>query len=178
VAVASQSPAHVLLITGRPGVGKTTIVRKVAAALSGRRLGGFYTEEIRAAGMRQGFRLVTFDGREWTMAHVEIRGPHRVGRYGVDVAAVQAAAASALAPGLADLYLVDEVGRMECLSPVFVVALRQLLDLPATVVATVALRGQGLIAEIKHRPDVELWTVTSANRDEAPARVAAWLERA
>ncbi|MFZ1060598.1 MAG: nucleoside-triphosphatase, partial [Candidatus Rokuibacteriota bacterium] len=47
---------HVLLITGNPGSGKTTVIRRVAAALSGRRLGGFYTEEIRVGGERRGFR--------------------------------------------------------------------------------------------------------------------------
>ncbi len=173
-----RARAHALLITGSPGVGKTTIIRKVAAALSGRRLGGFYTEEIRVDGQRRGFRLVTFEGRQWTMAHVEVRGPHRVGKYGVDVAVVEEAASSALAVGRADLYLVDEIGRMECLSPGFVVALQQLLDSPATVVATVALHGTGLIADVKRRADAELWTVTRSNRDDLPGRVVAWLRRA
>ena len=163
-----------LLITGSPGVGKTTIIRKVAASLARRRLGGFFTREIRAGRERRGFQLVTFDGREWLMAHADIRGPHRLGKYGVDVAAVEAAA-SALAPGRAELYLLDEIGRMECLSPAFVAAVRKLLDSPTTVVATVALRGDGLIAEVKQRADTEIWTVTRANRDDLPARVVAWL---
>jgi nucleoside-triphosphatase len=48
-----------LLLTGRPGVGKTTVIKKVAEAL-GDRAGGFYTEEIRGAeGRRRGFQLVT-----------------------------------------------------------------------------------------------------------------------
>ena len=171
------SRARVLLITGSPGVGKTTVIRKVAASLAGRRLGGFYTKEIRAGRERRGFRLVTFDGREWVMAHADIRGPHRLGKYGVDVAAVEAAA-SALMPGRAELYLLDEIGRMECLSPGFVAAVRQLLDSPATVVATVALHGDGLIAEVKQRADGEIWTVTRANRDDLPGRVVAWVQRA
>jgi nucleoside-triphosphatase len=165
----------VLLITGSPGVGKTTVIRRVAAQLAGRRVGGFYTKEIRAGRERRGFQLVTFDGREWTMAHADVRSPARVGKYGVDIAAVEAAATSALAPGRADLYLVDEIGRMECLSPGFVAAMQELLDSPATVVATVALRGDGFIALVKQRADIEIWTVTRANRDELPARVLAWL---
>ncbi len=166
-----------LLITGSPGVGKTTVIRKVAASLSGRRIGGFYTEDIRADGQRQGFRLVTFDGRERIMAHVDLGGPHRVGKYKVDVGAVDEAAQSALSAGNADLYVVDEIGKMECLSPRFLASMRRLLDSSAPVVATVALRGGGLITEVKGRADAELWTVTRANRDELPARVLAWLGR-
>jgi nucleoside-triphosphatase len=121
---------------------------------------------------------VTFDGREWLIAHADIRGPHRLGKYGVDVATVEAPTTSALATGRGDLYLVDEIGRMECLSPAFVAAVWKLLDSPTTVVATVALRGDDVIAEIKQRPDTEIWTVTRDNRDDMPARVLAWLRLA
>ncbi len=171
----SPSGARLLLLTGKPGVGKTTVIRKVAASLAGRRLGGFYTKEVLAGRERRGFQLVAFDGREWLMAHEDIRGPHRLGKYGVDVATIEAAAMPTLAPDAAELYLVDEIGRMECLSPVFVAALWKLLDSPTTVVATVALRGDGVIGEVKQRPDTETWTVTRDNRDDMPARVLAWL---
>jgi nucleoside-triphosphatase len=169
----------VLLITGSPGSGKTTVIRKVASALSGRRLGGFYTEEIRVGGERRGFRLLTFNGRESVMAHVEFRGPHRVGKYGVDVSVIDAVAASALAvTDATDIYLVDEIGKMECLSPKFIAALRALLDSRKTVVATIAQRGGGFMAEVKQREDAELWTLTRGNRDGVPARVLAWLASA
>ena len=103
---------NVLLLTGVPGIGKTTVIRDLAASLSGWRVAGFYTEEIRVAGQRHGFRAVTFDGRERVMAHVDYRGPHRVGKYGVDVAAIDALAESALPVRQAvDVYLVDESSR-------------------------------------------------------------------
>jgi nucleoside-triphosphatase len=168
---------HVLLITGRPGVGKTTVIRKVAAALRGRRLAGFYTEEVRAGGARRGFRLATFRGGERLMADVALRGPHRVGRYGVDVGAVDEVAGAELALREGSIYLVDEIGKMECLSPAFVAGMRRLLDSAATVVATVAERGSGFIAEVKRREDVELWEVTHASRDQLPGRIVEWLGR-
>jgi nucleoside-triphosphatase len=168
---------HVLLLTGSPGVGKTTALRKVAAGLGRRRLRGFYTEEIRHRGQRQGFRAVTFDGRAATMAHVSVPGSARVGKYGVDVAVVDDLARSTLAVDRdTQVYLVDEIGKMECLSREFVAAMRALLDAGHPVVATVGLRGAGLIAEVKRRPDAETWAVTHANRTEIPERALGWLK--
>ena len=168
--------ARTLLITGPPGVGKTTVVQKIAASLAGWRLAGFYTEEIRDAGRRRGFRAVTFDGSVTTIAHERIGGPHRVGKYGVDISAIDALAAAALtATPSTDACLVDEIGKMECLSSVFVVAARRLLDGPTPFVATVGLRGGGFIAEVKRRSDVEVWKVTRANRDRVPQSAVARL---
>jgi nucleoside-triphosphatase len=165
----------VLLITGRPGSGKTTALRRAAAALAGWRLGGFYTEEIREAGVRRGFRAVTLEGQARDMARSDHPGPARVGRYGVDLAVVDWLASTLSDDAAADAWLVDEIGRMECLSPRFVAAVRALLDTGAPVVATVAERGGGLIAEVKLRPDAELRTVTRATRDALPAVIVDWL---
>jgi nucleoside-triphosphatase len=169
---------HVLLLTGRPGVGKTTLIRRVAASLAGQHLGGFYTEEIRVAGERRGFRLTTFDGRQGVMASVDLRGRDRVGRYGVAVAVIDELAATALAPGRSvSVYLVDEIGKMECLSRGFVDAMHALLESARTVVATIAQRGSGFIAAVKARDDVEIVEVTRGNRDALVQQVLAWLER-
>jgi nucleoside-triphosphatase len=157
-----------LLITGRPGIGKTTVIRRLAARLKGRRLGGFYTAEIREGGERKGFRLVAFGGQEAVIAHADLPKAFRVGKYGVDVAALEDAA-SLLAPHAdADVILVDEIGKMECLAPGLVAAIEGLLDGARPLVATVAAKGSGLIAAVKARPDVELIEVTRENRDVLP----------
>jgi nucleoside-triphosphatase len=168
-----------LLLTGAPGVGKTTVIRTVAGRLADRRLGGFFTEEIRSGHVRQGFALVTFDGRRALMAHVGRAGGPRVGKYGVDVGAIEAMARSALAVRAdIDVYLVDEIGKMECLSAAFVAATRTLLDTAGVpVVATIGQRGGGFMDEVKRRRDGELWEITPANRDAMPARVRDWIER-
>jgi nucleoside-triphosphatase len=171
--------SSILLLTGVPGVGKTRVIQRVAGGISESRVSGFFTEEIRPGSHRRlGFRAVTFDGRETVISHVDFPGPQRVGRYGVEVAALDELAGWAvetLAPER--VYLIDEIGKMECCSDRLVAALRRLLDSGAPVVATVAVRGGGLIAEVKTRPDAELWEVTRKNRDGLPARILSWLSR-
>lgn len=165
-----------LLITGAPGVGKTTVLRAVASALADRPIQGFLTEEIRAGGQRVGFGIQTFEGRTATLAHTRSPSSHRVGRYGVDVETLDRIVDAALPPNEgAAAYLVDEIGKMECLSRRFVAAMERLLEGHVPVVATVAQNGSGFIAEVKRRQDVELREVTRANRDELPSAVLRWL---
>jgi nucleoside-triphosphatase len=164
-------------LTGAPGSGKTTALRRAAETLRTRwRLGGFYTEEIRVRGVRRGFRAVTLDGEMRDLARVDFPGSPRIGRYGVDVAVVDRLAEALSRDRTVDAWLVDEIGKMECLSERFVAAMRALLDGRVPVVATVALRGTGFIAEVKRRPDVVLRTIARATRDDAPAGIVAWLE--
>jgi len=170
---------HVLLVTGVPGVGKTTLLRRVAEQAQ-QPLGGFTTEEIRTQGQRVGFRIVPLLGRGRVMAHVSLRSHARVGHYGVDVDAIDAVAESALAldPDVG-VYVVDEIGKMECFSQRFVAAMRRLLDSDKRVVASIARKGTGFIAEVKRRPDVELWEVTVRNRDGLADLILKWIaERA
>ncbi len=106
-------------------------------------------------------------------------GPHRVGKYGVDVSIIDQLASSGLGLNPAvDLYLVDEIGRMECLSQRFIAAMRALLESRTLVVATIAQRGSSFIAEAKQTNGAELWEVTHANRDALPERAVAWLRAA
>jgi nucleoside-triphosphatase len=167
-----------LLLTGRPGIGKTTVLRSAARSLAGFRLLGFYTEEIRAGSARRGFRLITFEGDEAVIAHIDLPPP-RVSKYGVDVAAIDR-----FATRLRDvrdpsaIYLVDEIGKMECMSALFVEAIKRLLESGRPLVATVAQRGGGFIDDVKRLPDAELWQVTHASRQLLPSRIVAWVHAA
>ena len=106
-----------ILITGLPGVGKTTLIRELAKRLAEYHPAGFYTEEIRnKQGTREGFRLVTLCGRQLVLSHVNHPGPHRVGRYGVDVAGFERLLAEIDLRHLpSQLIVIDEIGKMECL---------------------------------------------------------------
>ncbi len=115
-----------ILLTGPPRCGKTTVVQRVAAGFPGR-VAGFYTREVREQGVRVGFEIITLDGQAAALSHVDFPGPYRVGKYGVSLENLHRVGLPALetGPGI-DLIVVDEVGKMECLSGQFVAALERL----------------------------------------------------
>ncbi len=165
-----------LLLTGRPGVGKTTVLRKVAQAL-GERAGGFYTEEVREDGRRVGFRIVTLDGQWGWLAHVRLPGRYRVGRYNVKLEDLETMGVAAVrrALGLRKVILIDEIGPMELFSPAFKHVVMQAMDSTLPLVATVMARFDPWVYALKARADTEVWEITRANRNAMPERVLAWI---
>jgi nucleoside-triphosphatase len=172
---AGENRAKNILITGLPGTGKTTVILRLIDLLKGRRLAGFYTEEIREEGERKGFRVASLSGGSGTLAHLDLRTGCRVGTYSVDVRAFEEIALPEFQKPC-DALLIDEIGKMECFSERFVKAVRGALEGRVPLVATAALKGGGFIAQVKSRPDVEIQEVTRANRDEMPARLKERLE--
>jgi nucleoside-triphosphatase len=170
-----------ILIEGRPGAGKSTVARRLADRLGqdGISVSGFVTEEIRESGRRLGFSLEQLGGQQGVLAHVEIPGPPRVGRYGVDLAALERIAIPALEEaGEHDVAIVDELGKMELASRPFRDALSALLDRPVRVVATVQSASHPFTDALKRRRDIETLRVTTANRNELPELLAARLRSA
>lgn len=149
-----------------PGVGKTTLIKRLSEALNSFDPVGFYTEEIREGGERKGFELISLDGKRSLLSHKEMRSPHRVGQYKVDIKGFEdfLDSISFLNP-LTRLIVIDEIGKMECLSDPFKKLLKETLDSEKWVIATIALKGSGLIAEVKERKDVQLFEITPRNRD-------------
>jgi nucleoside-triphosphatase len=164
-----------VLVEGRPAVGKTTVARRLSALLreAGVPLAGFVTEELRERGHRVGFAIETFEGARAMLAHVDLPGPPRVGKYGVDLPAFERLALRALASPPADgLALIDELGKMELASEPFRATISELLERPVPVVATVQAARHPFTDALKRWPAIELVKVTSRNRDELPAQLA------
>ena len=167
---------RVLLLTGKPGVGKTALIKEALTGTQAKS-GGFYTEEIRIGPIRQGFRIRTLDGQEAILAHVDISSPHQVSRYRVDTETLDRVAVSALRRALkeADLIVVDEIGKMELLSPQFREAVMQAANSGKRVLGTIMLNPHPFADEIKRHPEVETLLVTRDNRTEVMKKVSNWL---
>ncbi len=155
-----------IFITGLPGVGKTTLIKRIADELKGFHPAGFYTTEIREAGIRKGFELISLDGKRGILSHVDIESPHRVGKYRVDIKGFEDFLDSIpfLDPAGGPI-IIDEIGKMECLSDKFRLMIKDILDSARLVIATIALKGGGVISEIKKRNDVRFFEITEINRN-------------
>ncbi len=155
-----------ILITGPPGIGKTTMIKNLSKRLSPLHPVGFYTEEIREGGIRKGFELLTLEGARGILSHIDLKSPYRIGKYRVDVKGFEDFLNKI--PFLKQethLIIIDEIGKMECLSDLFKKLLKEILDSEKRVIATIALKGSGLIEEIKKREDVVLFEIFQRNRD-------------
>ena len=174
-----SKPAKILL-TGLPGCGKTTAVMKIISNLDSERIAGFYTKEIRENDTRKGFSWNCLDGSTGILAHTKIKGPHKVGKYGVDIAGFE----KSIMPILdidnnnAELFVIDEIGRMECFSKKFATAIRSLFSSNKSVLATVAKKGKGLISEVKNYPETNLFNLTVQNRDKIITEISQILKKA
>jgi nucleoside-triphosphatase len=155
-----------ILLTGLPGTGKTTLLCNVAEELKHLRPVGFFTSEIREASTRKGFELRSLDGKKGVLAHVDIESTYWVGKYKVDVKSFEAfLEAIPILGSSVRLMIIDEIGKMECFSELFRRLVRQVLDSDKTVLATVALKGDGFIDGIKKREDVHLVELVESRRE-------------
>jgi nucleoside-triphosphatase len=161
-----------LFLTGNPGVGKTTLIRAVLERLEGVSCSGFYTEEKRHRGQRVGFAIVTLDGETGTLASLGTQPP-TIGKYSIHLEEFEKLALPRLESHArhAELYVIDEIGKMELLSSKFKTTIIDLLAQPTHLLATVAKKGNGFLKEIKSRSDIEVIEVTRASRDQLPQKI-------
>jgi len=161
-----------ILITGLPGVGKTTLIKKLSEELKHLHPAGFYTEEIREAGQRKGFELISLNGKRGLLSHKDIKSPYRVGEYKVDIESFENLLDSVPFFDPSNrLIVIDEIGKMECFSDPFKNLLKKIFNSGKLVIATVAMKGRGLITETKERQDIKLFEMTKDNRDSLPFEI-------
>jgi len=167
---------HVYLLTGRPGSGKTSLIKQAVSKMRDQ-AGGFYTEEIRNGGGRVGFRLVTLDGEEAVLAHVKLPGPYRVSKYGVDLKSLDRVGVSAITKAAQEdkLIVIDEIGKMELFSEKFRTVVARVIDNERRILGTIMLGSDPWVETIKRNPGVNLVTVTRGNHQQVLARLSAWL---
>jgi nucleoside-triphosphatase len=165
-----------LLLTGNPGCGKTTLIQRVVARLRCP-IGGFYTEEIREGGMRLGFKVITFDGQEGKLAHIGVDSPLRVGKYGVDLKALETVGVVSVRHALGEnaLVVIDEIGPMELFSQAFCQVVLDALDSENVAFGSIVKRSKPFSDQIKARPDVTVLEVHRGNRDALVDQVLALL---
>ena len=165
---------RVFILTGTPGVGKTTVLTRTVEALKaqGVSAGGMISREVRKSGVRVGFEIIDLtNGNLGWLAQVSQKSGPQVGKYRVNIKDLENVGAKAIAEAVekCDVVAIDEIGPMELFSPTFKQVVKQALNSKKPVLAVVHAKAiDTLINEAKRREDAETFTVTPANREDLP----------
>jgi len=149
-----------ILITGLPGCGKSTLVKKLIA---GKKVGGIVTPEIRRGRWRWGFEIVDLSsGDKGVLASIDVKEGPAVGKYRVNLEDLDEVGSKALEEAVNDprieIIVIDEIGKMECFSERFKRAVVAALDSEKHVLATISYQDfDPFIREIKSRPNAQLF---------------------
>ena len=156
-----------ILITGLPGVGKTTLITQILEELNVCAI-GFVTKELRKEGSRYGFTVETLSGTNKLLASKEEKHcKYRVGKYCVYVENVDFIVKileEEIGKKSYSMIVIDEIGKMELFSPSFKRFLLTSLE-EQKVVGTIMMRDNSFSKEIKNRSDVRLYNIDRTNRD-------------
>ena len=161
-----------ILLTGRPGIGKTTALRSIVNGLDPNSVSGFWSREIREKGQRIGFAIETLSGKIGTLAHVDLKYGPKVSKYRVNIEDID----SIIVPELemaresGRFIIIDEIAKMELFSDNFADEVRRCLD-TKRVIGTIQERKLPFLDEVRTRSDVTLLELTISNRNQIPFRV-------
>jgi len=156
-----------IAVTGRPGIGKTTLCMKVFKSLDG--VEGFVTLEVRERSRRIGFKLHDLkSGKELWLAKVG-EGYPKVGKYVVFLKSIDRFA-ERLKSYDGKLVIVDEVGPMELKSERFVRAMEELIESPKNLLVTVHYKSRHPLVE-RIKREFELYVIDERNRDEVAREI-------
>lgn len=161
-----------IVITGRPGVGKTTLIEKVVSELS-IPVGGMITKEIRKCGHRVGFSVIDVaTGNEGILAHIHQTSGPKMGRYRVNLRDLEDIGITAIDSACKSdkLVVIDEIGPMEITCPAFIPAVERVIASNAAfIISTHAKLDHPLIHRL--RQEFTLYRVKLGNRDQLVDRI-------
>jgi len=166
-----------VFISGKPGCGKTTLIMEILKGLN-LDAGGFYTQEIRERGQRLGFKIITLNGQEGILAHINIKGPYRVSRYGINLKDLEEIGVKSILDSLKEnkICVIDEIGGMEIKSLEFKKAVKAALDSQNKILGTITLKPNPFCDEIKKRQDTKIFYLTRENREKIKEEIIKLLE--
>ena len=170
-----------ILLTALPRTGKSTAIKKIVNMLGKDNCGGFYTEEIREAGERVGFRICTLSGKMGILSHVNIESNYRISRYGVDLEAFERLCISELENAVKDnnvkYIVIDEIGPMQLFSEKYKELLISLLNCDKPIIGTIFMNSYEWLDDFKKQKNVNLIEITFDNRDSLPLQLVELLSK-
>lgn len=159
-----------ILITGKPHVGKSTLLNEVITNV--KNTCGFVTLELTEKGERSGFELVSSAGIRAVLASTKSESSIRVSRYGVELQAFNDFLSTLMQPKDGTLLYIDEIGQMELFSDMFKDMVRQYIESPNLFIGTLSSVYNDVFTEnLRARNDVQILHMTLENRDEIKSAI-------
>ena len=167
-----QTSMHILL-RGKPGIGKTTIIKKLCEKLPRESAQGFFTIEIRDKSERIGFDVVTLNGKRGILARKNQASQYMVGKYGIDLISFERIALPELQiHEQTKLIIIDEIGKMECCSRNFIQQVQLLFDSRIPIIATIPIYDIPFVRILLKNHSCQIIEITTSNRDHLPFELA------
>ncbi len=165
-------------ITGIPQIGKTEGLLKIMRRLEGQyTFGGMITRAVEENGRRVGFKMVDWiTGEERLLAHVDLDTSYRVGKYNVDIKALEEFGLPAIRKAMesdeVDIVVIDEVGKMELESRKFREMVKEVLESDKPVLLTLHKKSRdSLLQDIRNMNNVRIFEITKVNRNLLPYKI-------
>lgn len=163
-----------IFLTGRPGIGKTTVIKKLVNLMKDKAI-GFWTEEFRDSktNKRLGFKVITTDGKISTLADKNLTSPFKVGSYGVNIKDFEEVVIPLLEKAIMQknkIIIIDEIGKMELFSEKFLNLIKKIVfSSDYSIIATIPIKDiHPVVASLRKLENINLIEITTENRDKVP----------